>query len=57
MTNHGHDLTGDMQMGVSHENHSAGMPIPVTLFDDHHGVLFEEDLQCGQIARAILTAQ
>ena len=55
--NHGCDLTGDVQMGAPHENHLAGMLIPAMLSDNQCHVLHEEDDQCGQIARAISTAQ
>ena len=44
-TNHGCDLTDGTQMGASHENHLASMPIPVALSDNQHNVLFKEDDQ------------
>ena len=44
-------------MGTSHENCLAAVLIPAVLFDNQHSASFEEDDQCEQIARAILSAQ
>ena len=55
--NHGRDLTGDVQVGTSHENHLASMLIPAPLSSNQCGALFEEGNQCGEIVRAILMAQ
>ena len=48
--NHGCDLTDGMQNDASHENPSAGMPIPAMLPGNQCGALLKEDDQCGQIA-------
>ena len=43
--NHGCDSTDGAQGGASHENASAGVPIPAVLSGNQHGALCEEDDQ------------
>ena len=52
--NHGCDSTDGAQGGASHENPSAGVPIPAALSNNQCGVLCEEgDWFRWEIARAI----
>ena len=53
--NHRCDSTDGTQNDMSCEKHSAGVLIPVVLSNNQCSILLEEDDQCWQIVRAILT--